>query len=190
MTIPQRMPGWEHSQYERGCSKLDSTIKNLSGTKRSVERTCKDELERADPVPGPIRLSDARRRLVIPPRLIRPCARVQLVRPGRPMLVRQVPVGFGNLLRQDQTIVCALGRPLLREPFRSQHLAKRVRCIHGAVNDDVSDVHALRGEFRVQGLAEHTAGGYRRSVGALARVAPHRRGRGRDQDSAAAPARH
>lgn len=49
---------------------------------RSVQRPGKDEIERAEPMPGPIRLSDPRRRPMVPPRLVGPCAHVQLVRPG------------------------------------------------------------------------------------------------------------
>ena len=106
-------------------------------------------------VPGSV---PARFISVIPPGTIGERAQIELVRPARSMLLREVKVCFRDPLGKQQSVVfVAPGFPQQLKSFRPEHLAQSIGCVDGAVDDDVYDMDSLRGELRIERLAEHSS---------------------------------
>ena len=130
----------------------------------------------------------APRRLVVPPGPVREGPHVDLVGPGRAVLVGQVEVGLGELARHQQPVVLeALRLAQLLEALGPEHAPEGVRGVDRTVDQDVRDVDPLRRELGVEGLAEHAPAPHGGRVGVLAGVAAHGRGgRGHEQRALAA----
>src|SRR5258706_15543130 len=92
---------------------------------------------------------------VVPPRSVRECAQVELVRPRGAVLLREVDIGLRDLRgKHEPVVLVAACLSQLSEPLRSQHLSQRVRRVHRAVDHDVDDVDPLWRDPPVQSLPE------------------------------------
>ena len=88
-----------------------------------------------------------------------------------------VEIGFSDFSRQQQAVV--LHAPVLPEllvPLGSEHLAQRVRGVHGAVDQDVSDMDTPARILGIERLTEHAPPTHGRGVGVLSRIATNCRG--------------
>ena len=67
------------------------------------------------------------------------------------MLLGEVQISFRDFFRQHKPVIflaAALSQRL--KLFCTEHFSKRVRCVNGAVYENVGNVNALGAKFRIQ----------------------------------------
>ena len=106
------------------------------------------------------------------------------MRPAIARLLRQMPIGLGQVSRIDHAII-AFGC-LERFPITAQHLAQSLWRIDRSIDQNMRCVNALRAKFGIERLAQHPPSCHRRCMAVLASIAAHRRCCRGDQQSAAA----